>query len=111
MELGRQNTWKLKGLDSLQNLSKSQDCYTPCPSDDVGAREPVKLRLLKHPIIPCPNWPEMNVYGAKESVCQDLGFMDISLGRNRWSRVPEDLSRDIGTDEERALEQGRDELF
>ena len=66
-------------------------------SDDVGAWE-VKLQLLKHPIIPRPSWPEMNVYGAKESVCEELGFTEISLGRNRWSRVPEDLSRDIGTD-------------
>ena len=62
----------------------------------------MKLQLLKHPIIPRPNWPEMNVYGTKESVCQELGFTDIALGRNRrWSPVPEDLSRDIGTDEER----------
>jgi hypothetical protein len=68
----------------------------------LGAWE-VKLQLLKHPIIPRPNWPEMNVYEAKESVCQELGFTDISLGRNEWSRIPEDLSRDLGTDEERVI--------
>jgi hypothetical protein len=52
-------------------------------------------------MIPRPNWPHINIYGAKKSVCRELGFKDISLGRDEWSRIPEDLSRDLGTDEER----------
>jgi len=68
-------------------------------SDYVGSWE-VKLQLLEHPIIPRPHWPEISVYGAKDSVCLELGFKDISLGRSGWSRNnPGDLSKDITRNE------------
>lgn len=55
----------------------------------------MKLQLLERPIWPSPNWPALDVYGVKDSMCQQMGFPTAPLGRSRWTSEPRELSRDI----------------